>query len=172
VERPLVAAAGRIARFVRAYATVGAVAALAIGAFLLRDGLPDGAEETTLVVIGIALAAAPPVVLWLLSEALRALAELPGRVRGLLVESRGRREELRRLAETARRLRGARLAALPVLIWRLGRFAGSSRELMRPYAGALPLLSPQFLAFSGLAAAAVAVEIGVGAVLILLLAAA
>jgi hypothetical protein len=172
LEGPLVTAAGRGARLVRAYATVAALAALAIAAFLLRDGWPEGADETVLVVIGTALAAAPPLLLWLLSETLRALADLPGRLRGLPAESRARGEELRRLAEAARRLRGARLVALPLLIWRIGRLAGSSRELVSPYAGALPLLSPQFLALSGLATAAAALEIGVAAVLILVLAAA
>jgi hypothetical protein len=116
---------------------MAALAALAIAAFLLRDGWPEGADETVLVVIGTALASAPPVVLWLLSETLRALGDLPGRVRGLPAESRSRGEELRRLAEAVHRLRGARLLALPVLIWRIGRLADSSRELVRPYAGAL-----------------------------------
>lgn len=172
MERPVVAVAGAGARLVRGYATVAAVAALAVAVFLFRDGLPDGTEEMALVAIGTALAAAPPAVLWLLSEALRALADLPERVRGLPAESRGRAGELRRLADAARRARGTRLLALPVLIWRIGRLAGSSRELVRPYAGVLPLLSPPFLALSGLAAVAAAVEIGVAAVLIVLLVAA
>lgn len=172
LEGPLVAAAGRGARLVRAYATMAALATLAVAAFLLRDGWPEGADETVLVLIGIALAAAPPLVLWLLSQALRAAADLPGRVRAVPAESRTRGKELRRLAEAAAPLRGARLVALPVLIWRIARLAGSSRELVRPYAGALPLLSPQFLALSGLAAVAAALEIGVAAVLIVLLAAA
>jgi hypothetical protein len=172
VERPLVVAAERGARLVRAYATVTALAAVAIATFLLRDGLPAGPDETSLVVIAVVLAAVPPVVLWLFSEALRALAALPGRVRSLPAEGRGRREELRRLAEAAHGARGARLVTFPLLIWRLGRAANSSRELLRPYAGALPLLSPQFLVLSGLATAAAALEIGVAAVLILLLLAA
>jgi hypothetical protein len=171
VERPLVAVARGGARIARAYAALAAVAALVVAAFLFRNGLPSGAEEIALVAVGTVLAATPPAVLWLLSEALRALADLPERARRLPTESRGRAEELRRLADASGRARGARLLALPVVLWRIGRLAGSSRELLRPYAGALPLLSPPFLALCGLAAVAAAVEMGVAAVLLVLLAA-
>lgn len=167
MERPVVAVAAAAGRVARTYAAVAAVAALVVVLFLFRDGLPDRGGRLALALLAVALAAVPPVVLWLLAASLRALADLPARVRDLPAESRVRGDELRRLAGTARR---ARLIALPLVLWRLGRVAGSSQELLRPYAGALPLLSPPFLGLAALAAVAAAVEIGVAAVLLVVLA--
>lgn len=154
------------ARVVRAYAGVAAVAAAVVAAFLLRHGLPDDAGGWTLVVVGVALAAWPPVLLFLLAAALRALAELPGRLLATPAEARGRADELRRLAEQIRAARGSGLARLPLLLWRFARAASASGELLAPHAAVLPLASLAFLGWAAAAAVAAAVEIPVALVLL------
>jgi hypothetical protein len=137
-----------------------------IVAFLLRDGLPSGGGDVAGTVVAIALAAAPPVILFVLSTALRALSELPSRVRALPSDAHGRLGEIGRLAEDARGARGARA---PMLLWRMLRSARSSGELLTPHAGVLPLLSLPFLGASALAAAAAVIEIAIAVVLAIVL---
>jgi hypothetical protein len=57
---------------------------------------------------------------------------------------------------------------VPRLGWRLG---GSARELLRPYVGALPLLSLAFLGWSLAAIPAALAELATALVLLILLAA-
>jgi hypothetical protein len=107
----------------------------------------------------------------MLSGALRALAELPERVRSTPAEARSRAEELRRLGEQMRAVRGARLTRLPFLLWRFARVAGGSRELLGPHVGALPLASVPFLILSVVAALATFALAAAALVLLVILAA-
>jgi len=151
---------------VRRVALAAALAAVVVAGFLLGDGLPDGAGTTVLVVLGIVLAAGPPLLLFLLAEALRALAELPERVRATPERGVEHASELRELARAPRGVLG-----LPRLLWRVGRLTASARELATPYAGALPLLSLPFLAWSAAAGLAALAEIATALVLLVLIAA-
>jgi hypothetical protein len=105
----------------------------------------------------------------MLAASLRALAELPGRVRATPAEARERAVELRALAERVQAVRGARLRRLPVLLYRFGRVAAASRELLGPHAGALPLVSIPFLGLSAVAIVAT-FALALVAVLLILLA--
>jgi len=49
-----------------------------IAASLLRDGVPDGGEERVELLVALALAAIPPVVLGAFWLAVREVAEIPG----------------------------------------------------------------------------------------------
>jgi hypothetical protein len=111
------------------------------------------------------------VVLFVLSGALRTLAELPERVRTTPAAARGRAEELRMLAERIRAVRGSRLRRLPILLFRFARVAGGSRELIGPHVGALPLVSVPFLVLSAAAIVATFVLLPAALVLLLILAA-
>lgn len=162
---PLVARAGRL---VRSLALVAAAAAAVIVLFLFRNGTPDDAGEWTIAVVGTLLALAPPVILFLLSEALRALAELPAKIRALPSTGTEHLAALGGLAEEAR-ARGMR--RLPVVLWRFARLSGETRGLLTPHAAALPLLSVPFLALSAAAAPAAALEVLVALVLLVVLAA-
>ena len=153
----------------RGYALVAAAAALVIAVYLLRDGWPGERGDQVGAVVGIVLAAVPPVVLFLFSQALRALADLPARIRALPQTGRERAEKLNRLVHEADRARGRGRRRLPLTLWRLARAVGDSRELLAPHAAALPLLSAGFLAWTALAAAAALVEIAIAAVLALVL---
>jgi hypothetical protein len=149
-----VAAVGRVVRRLALAATAGAVA-IAIAVF------EDGFAAVDL--LGVALAAVPPVLLFLLSAALQALAELPDKIRGAPREAQ---QHAAVLAGLAREARGASLTRLPLLVWRAGRVTGEARELLAPYAPALPLLSPAFLGAAALALLAVPIEIVVALVLL------
>jgi hypothetical protein len=151
---------------VRNLALVSGGSALVVLVFVFEDGLPGGWLGALLVV---ALVAWPAVVLLMLAASLRALAELPGRVRATPAEARERAVELRALAERVQAVRGARLRRLPVLLYRFGRVAAASRELLGPHAGALPLVSIPFLGLSAVAIVAT-FALALVAVLLILLA--
>lgn len=146
-----------LARAVRRLAIVATAAALAIVIAILEDGF------AAVDIVGTALATAPPVLLFLFATALGALAELPDKVRAAPAEAQGRAADLARLAREAR---DARLIRLPVVVWRAARVAGEARELLAPYAPALPLASPAFLGAAAVAALAVPIEVIVAFVLL------
>jgi hypothetical protein len=162
----LTLALARIARALRRLALGAAAAALVIAVYVLRDGLPEGGREWVLAVLVLALAAAPPVVLWLFTEALLALASLPERLRTAPAEGGARVRELTGAVDA---LRGARGAGVPRLLWRLARTASSSWELLTLHAAVLPLASVPFLLLSAAAAAGAVLEIVAALVLALLL---
>ena len=141
-----------------------------VALFLFRDGAPADAGGWVLTVLGVALAAAPSVVLLVLAAALASLAALPTRVRATPGQARDRAAELRAVSEAIRAARGARVTRLPFLLGRLTRVAGGARELLGPHAGALPLLSVPFLLLSAAAVPATLVLVAVALVLLLLLA--
>jgi hypothetical protein len=167
----IVPPAAAAARGARRYALVAAAGAVVIGVFLFRDGLPDSGGEWIAAIVVLSLAAAPPAILFLFSEALRGLAELPARIRALPTTGREHAAELASLADRARRARGGGLLRLPFLLWSLTRLAASSRETLLPYAPLLPLASLPFLGLTALAAAAALVEIAIALVLLVVLAA-
>ena len=150
-------------------AAAGAAAVVAI--FLFRNGAPDDGGGWVAVVLALVLVAWPAVVLFVLSGALRALAELPERVRSTPAEARSRAEELRMLAERIRAVRGSRLTRLPLLLFRFARVAGGARELLGPHVGALPLASIPFLGLAAAAIVATCVLVPAALVLLLVLAA-
>jgi hypothetical protein len=152
-----VRAVAAVARGVRMLALVAGAAALVIAVALLGDGV------SAVDLLGAALAAVPPLLLYAFSAAVRALAELPDKVRAVPADARGHAGTLVALGREARR---ARLLRLPLIVWRAGRVAGEARELLAPYAPALPLLSPVFLGASALAVLAVPVEVVVALVLL------
>ena len=162
---------GGAGRAVRRLAFVAAASALVVAIFVFRDGAPDDGGGWLVAIVVLALVSWPAVVLFLLSGALQALAKLPARVRSTPAEARGRAEELRRLAERMRAVRGARLARLPFLLWRFARVAGGSRELLGPHVGALPLASVPFLVLSAIAVLATFVLAAAALVLLVILAA-
>jgi hypothetical protein len=166
----IVPPAAAAARGARRYAFVAAGAALVIAVFLFRDGLRDSGGEWVATVVVLGLAAAPPAILFLFSEALRGLAELPTKIRALPTTGREHAAELAGLAERARSARGGGLLRLPLLLWRVMRLAASSRETLLPYAPLLPLASLPFLGLTALAAAAALVEILIALVLLVVLA--
>jgi hypothetical protein len=169
LERLVTLAAGA-ARATRTYATVAALAALVIGAFLFRDGLPDSADAWALTLVALAAAVAPPVVLFVLSEALRALSQLPRRIREMPSAARKQAAELERIVDEAGRARGFGLLRVPVIVWRLLTLPAAAREVITPYAPVLPLVSPPFLLASAVAAAAALVELAVAFILLVVLA--
>ena len=154
------------ARGVRNLALVSAGSALVVLAFVFQEGLPEEGWFGALLVVG--LVSWPAVVLFMLSAALRSVAELPARVRSTPAEARERAVELRALAERVQAVRGARLRALPFLLYRFGRVAAASRELIGPHAGALPLVSVPFLGFSAAAILATFVLAAIAILLVLL----
>lgn len=167
----VVPVAARAARLVRSYALVAGVAALIIAAFLFRNGAPDDGNGWAVAIVGTLLAAAPPVILFVFSAALRALSELPARIRELPASGREHASAFARLAGEAREARGRRgLVRLPVLLWRLAKLSDETRGLLTPYAPVLPLASVPFLVLTGAATFAAMLEIWVALVLLIVLA--
>ena len=149
-------------------ALAGAAAAAAIVYALLRHGFPESAGRLVLTVLALVVVVAPPLVLGAFWLVLRELLELPERLRRAPLEARRHAEELRRVVDEARARRGR--LAIPVQIWRLARLTAASRELLTPYAPALPLLNLQFLAAVVLSAAATLAEVLVAIVVLLVIA--
>jgi hypothetical protein len=125
-------------------AAVGAVAAALIGYALVRHGFPDEPGPALGTALGLALVAAPPLVLGTFWFLLGELVRLPDRIRRMPMDTRQHGEDLRRLVDDARARRGIRF--VPGQVWRLGRLTASSRELLTPYAPLLPLFNVPFLA--------------------------
>jgi hypothetical protein len=142
------------ARLVRLYALVLAVAAALI---VLAAAADDDLRWLPVAVIAV-IAAIPPGLLFVFSQALDALAELPGRTRAAPGALRDHGEE-------AQRLFGRRGAGSVVLLpFRLLRLSAGARETLTPYAPALPLVSVPFLVATGFAALAGLVELLLGLV--------
>lgn len=146
----------------RTLAAAAAAAAVTIAVYLLRDGFPEGGEERIEVVVGLVLAAVPPVVLTLFWLAVREVGELPGRLRALPETGRAQAGELGRIAEEARS--GRSWLRFPRLLWRFGFLVGSARETLTPWAPLLPLVSPPFLLLTAAAAAAAPLEVAIALV--------
>jgi hypothetical protein len=143
--RELPQSARRAARFVRNVAVAAAISAAVVAAFLFRDGLPGDAGGWIARLVAVALVTWPAVVLAVLAGAIRALADLPERLRSTPGDARDRAGELRDLAG---RIRSAGPGRLPFLLWRFAWRAASARELLAPHAAVLPLVSLPFLALA------------------------
>jgi membrane protein implicated in regulation of membrane protease activity len=148
-----------VARAVGALALFASAAAFVIAVVLYRDGV-SGSD-----VLGLLLAIAPLVVLWLLWAALRELAELPDRLRRFPETARERRVDLERVASDLRK--PGRLVRLPGTLWRMRVLAGTARDLVTPHAPLLPFLSPMFLTAAAIAAFAAVAEIGIALLLLI-----
>jgi hypothetical protein len=164
----LVPVAAALATVARRFALLAAGAALVIVGYLLRDGFPDGGEETVELAIALVLAAFPPVVLAAFWLAVRELAALPGRLRTLPDSGRAQAAELGRIADEAR-ARGSWLR-FPRLLWRFGFLVGSARETLTPWAPLLPLVSVPFLLATAAAFAGAVLEVAVALTLLVVLA--
>jgi hypothetical protein len=120
----------------------------AVAAALLALALWDDGWLAALAV----LAAVPALVLWLFSAALFEAAELPNRLRGAPAEAAqlgGALEELRR----------ARGVGVVLALWRAGRRAASSRDLMTPWAPLAPFASIPFLVATAISALVVPIVV-------------
>jgi hypothetical protein len=157
--RPIAAAASAV----RTYALLVGGAALLIVAAFIQDAGPDRGSEWLGVVVLAGLLAVPPVLLYVFSTALRALADLPQRVRGAPGDLRTHRDE-------AQRVFGRRGPGSVVLPFRLLRLSVGARETLTPYAPVLPLVSVPYLMGTGLAAVAGLAELLLGIVALIALA--
>lgn len=167
----LARAVGALRRVARATLWLAA-AALAGGVavwWALREGL--GGDEGRGVILTVAglLLLAPPAILGLFAVALRALADMPRRLREAPGELGERAAHVRRraaeLAEARRRGPFAGLRAVARLWWA----AASSREVLEVLSPAAVLLTPGLLAATAVAAVAAVIEVllGLGALLVL-----
>lgn len=152
------------ARAVRTYAIFLGVAAVLIFAATIDDGRPDRTEDWIPNLFVAGLAAVPPVLLYLFSGALAALAELPQRLRSAPADIRGRTGEAQRLVGEIAAWRALGFVGVVLLPFRLLRLGGGAREALTPYAPVLPLVSPPFLTATGLAALAGLGELLIGVV--------
>jgi hypothetical protein len=158
------------ARVVRGLSILAKVAA-ASGAIAwiawLIDAPPAEADEWVPRIVVLAIALAPPAILFLFLAGLRELLELPDRARALPTEARARAVELRERSRSTAEPRGL-LGAL-VALFRLGRLVLGSREMLTPYAAVTAALRPAIVFAALLAAVAAVVEIPVAAIALLLL---
>jgi len=152
----------------RTLALAATAAAVVIAAHLFRDGVPGGGEERVELIVGLVLAALPPIVLGAFWLAVREVAEIPGRLRTLPETGRSQAAELGRIAGEARG-GGRGWFRFPRLLWRFGFLLGSARETLTPWAPLLPLLSVPFLLATAAAAFGAVLEVLVALVLLVAL---
>ena len=170
VLKRIVPVAAAIRRVTFRVAVVGMVAGALIVYAALRDGAPEDTRGWLTAVAVIALAAAPPLVVgtfWLL---LGEVVELPELIRRMPGETRAHAEELGHLARESRDPDRGRARRVPGLVWRTLRLTASSRELLRPYAPLLPLLSVPFLTAVAFAALGIVVEVAIALLVLFVLA--
>jgi hypothetical protein len=157
-----------LAAVARTLAVLAGGAAGVIAVYLFRDGVPGGGEERIELVVGLVLAAVPPLVLGVFWLAVREVAELPGRLRSLPETGRAQAAELGRLAGEARGRGG--WVRFPRLLWRFGFLVASARETLTPWAPLLPLVSVPFLLLTAAATVAALLETVIAVALLLALA--
>lgn len=155
----IVPPAAAAARRARKFAFAAGAAAVFIVLSLLTYGLPDSPAAWLGAIVLLALLAAPPAILFVFSEALSALAELPARLRALPTTGREHAAELAGLADRTRNARRGSVFPVPLLLWRLMRLATSSRETLLVHAPLMPLVSVPFLGLTAVAAVAAVLEI-------------
>jgi hypothetical protein len=148
-----------VARSALRLAAVAFLGGVAVWWALWRGLDPGEGRIVTLVIVGILLAA-PPVVLTLFVVAIRALADVPRRVREAPAGFRERAAEIRRRVGELRTTGSGSLGSL-FAIWRAG---ASWRELFELVSPALFLLTPWMLLASVLAAPAAVLETVAGVV--------
>ena len=152
----------RFSRRVAVLAVAGLIGGAAIGVAVVSE-TPAENRLTIAVVLGILLAI-PPVVLGMFAFAVRALVQIPQRIRESPEVVRGHAEDLsRRAREVADARSGGRLLTF-MAVARLVRSAGSSRDLLTSLVPGALLLSPARLIGTALAAAGALVEVVLGAI--------
>jgi hypothetical protein len=131
---------------------------------------PAGDARVPLLAVAAVLLLTPPAILYLFVLAIRALIQLPGRLRAVPAAVRQRLAEIgRHSGAITAPDRGSGWARLRSL-FRLGWSIASSREVVEVLGPAAVLVTPWMLAAAALAAAASVIEIVVGAVALLWLA--
>jgi hypothetical protein len=150
-----------VARSVLRLAAVALLGGLAVWWAMFR-GVDPGEGRTTVLVVAAVLLLAPPVILGLFVVAVRALADVPRRVREAPASFRQKAEEIRRRTGEVAAARGASRSMGS--LFRLWRAAASWRELLEVVSPALVLLTPAMLAASVLAALGALLEILAGVI--------
>jgi hypothetical protein len=130
--------------------------------FALRSLLRDGDGSTVALIVAALLLALPPAVLGLLVGAIRALLALPDQLRRLPAEVGSRVGEVRRRATEVGQSRSAWSGARRS--FGLLRAAAGARDVLEVLTPAAVLLRPWLLIAAPLAVAAAAVEILLGLV--------
>ena len=141
-----------------------ALLALLAGAVMwwaLYSGIDEG--RTVALVVAAVLLLAPPFVLGLFVMGVRALIELPRRIREAPGEFRDRAGEIARRSSELGEARRQGLVRAVAALFRLGWAVASSRELVEVASPALVLLTPWMLGATLLAALAAVLEIVLGA---------
>jgi hypothetical protein len=152
----------RFSRRVAILAIAGLVGGAAIGVAVVRE-VPADNRLTVAVILGVVLAL-PPIVLGTFALAVRAIAQLPERLRESPDAVRAHAEDLgRRAREVADARSGGRLRTL-VAVLRLVRTAGSSRDLVGSILPGAFLLSPARLLATVLAGVGALAEVVLGAI--------
>lgn len=150
-----------VARSVLRLAAVALLGGLAVWWALFR-GVDPGEGRTTVLVVAALLLLAPPVILGLFVVAVRALADVPRRVREAPASFRQKAEEIRRRTGEIATARGASRSMGS--LFRLWRAAASWRELLEVVSPALVLLTPAMLVASVVAALVALLEIVAGVI--------
>lgn len=162
-----IAAVRRVARAALWLAGAALLGGAAVWSAVREALVADDARVLVLVIVGLVLVA-PPVVLGLFSFALRALADLPRRLREAPGEVRDRAAVIRRRASEVAEARSRGPFATLTGVVRLWWAAASSREMLEVLSPAALLLTPGLLAFTAVAAVAGVVEVLLGLVALLL----
>lgn len=149
----------RVARGLRRLALLAGLAAVVLWLAIARSGIGEGDGRVLRLVLWAILLVAPAVVLFADHLALRSLAGLPDRVRALPCDARTHGEDLARLARETRRIRQRGWLRSGWSLFRFGRRAAASRELLQLAGPVAFLFFPGALAASALALAAAAVEV-------------
>jgi hypothetical protein len=157
----------RVARGLTRLAIVAAASGGIAWIAWLIDSPPAEADEWIPRIVVLAVALAPPAILFLFLAGLRELLALPERARTLPADVRARAAELRERSRGSAEPRGL-LGAL-IALFRLGRLVLGSREVLTPYAAVTAALRPAILFAALLAAVAAIVEVPAAAIALLLL---
>jgi hypothetical protein len=167
VLRRVLDIAARVVRGLRVLALAAAVSGGLAWIASVIDSPPAETDEWVPRIVILAVALAPPAILFLFLAGLRELLELPERARALPTDIRARAAKLRERSSPSPEPRGF-LGGLVALV-RLGRLVLSSREVLSPYAAISAALRPAMLLAALLAAVAALVEIPVAAIALLLI---
>jgi hypothetical protein len=154
----------RFSRRVAVLAVAGLVGGAAIGVVAVSE-TPAENRLAVAIILGVVLAI-PPVVLGLFAIAVRALVQLPQRIRESPEAVRGHADDLATRARAVGEARSAgRIRTLAAVV-RLVRTAGSTRDLLGSILPGAFLFNPARLLGTALAAAGAIVEVVLGAIAI------
>lgn len=157
----------RVVRGLTVLATAAAVSGMIAWIAWLFDSPPAETDEWIPRIVVLAVALAPPAILFLFLAGIRDLLELPDRARALPADVRARASELRERSGGRAEPRG--VLGVLVALFRLGRLVLGSREVLSPYAAIAAALRPAILLAALVAAVAALIEIPVAAIALLLI---